>query len=121
MKRSTLAALLCGMLCLAAGFWLYDRHIFSVRWPAKVQREVLGFEIAFADSLISKESSFSQFGEGFARWRYKIRASNAAVQGLCGNIPVSQCSFSRARRLEEGVEVSASLADGILTLEEIWS
>lgn len=120
-KPSNLAVLFCGTLCLAAGTWLYDRYSFSVRWPAQIQREVLGTEIAFGDGLISKERHFSQFGEGMARWRYKIEASNAAAQRLCGRIPVSKCSFVRTRRVEEGVEVSASLSGGILMLEEVWS
>jgi hypothetical protein len=120
-KRATLAGLLGGLLCLGAGTWLYDRHYFSVRWPAQVQREVLGTEIASANALISKERHFTQFAEGFARWRYKVEASNGAVQRLCGSTPVSKCSFTRTRRVKEGVALTVSLSGGVLTLEEWWS
>jgi hypothetical protein len=63
--RRNLAVLLGVIGCLAAAAWLYDRHYFAVRWPTNVQQEVLGTTAATAESLISKERHFSQYGEGF--------------------------------------------------------
>ncbi len=119
MKRSGLAVLLCAAICLVAAIWIYDRHHFSVLWPADVQRTTLGNEVANADALISKERSFSQFGEGFARWRYK--ANGLSLDHLCGQVAVDQCGFTRSKTLEEGVTVSVTLSGGILTVEEWWS
>lgn len=120
MKRSTPATVLCVGFTVAAGTWLYDRHNFSVLWPAQVQREVLGNEIVTSDALISKERHFSQYAEGFARWRYRVVDSNPLVQRLCGNREVAHCSFDRSREVQEGVSVSVSLSNGIVTLEEWW-
>lgn len=121
MKQSTLAVLSLTVVCVAAGAWIYDRHHLSVMWPAKVQREVLGNEIANADALISKERSYSLFGEGFARWRYEIEGVSPAVQRLCDQVDVAECSFTRSRTVQEGVMVSVTLSKGVLTVEEWWS
>lgn len=107
--------------CFAAATWLYDHHHFAVQWPRNIQQEVLGTTIATDDSLISKERHFSQFGEGFARWRYKADASGSAFRRLCGEAEVATCTFIRSRKVEDGVDVSVSLSRGVLTIEEVWS
>lgn len=118
--RRNLAVLLGMVGCLAAATWIYDRHYFAVRWPRSVQHEVLGTTVAAADSLISKERHFSQFGEGFARWRYKADPSASALRRLCGEVALATCSFTRSRRFEDGVDLSVSLSGGVVTIEEWW-
>jgi len=112
-----LLALLC---CLAAAVWLYDRYYFSVRWPSKIQEETTGTTLAGENALISKERHFA-YGEGFARWRYKIEASTPSLQRLCGPVPVRDCSFNRSRKIGEGVDLNVDLTNGVLTVEEVWS
>ena len=112
--------LLTAGVCVATAVWLYDRYYFSVLWPSKVQRETVGTTIATADALISKERHFA-YGEGFARWKYRMEASSVALRQVCGNVGVDQCSFNRSRTMEEGVTLSVSLSAGVLTVEEWWS
>jgi hypothetical protein len=118
--RRNVAILLGVVGCLAAATWLNDRHYFAVRWPSKVQHEVLGTAVAPANNLISKERHFSAYGEGFARWRYRADPSASALKGLCGEVAVATCSFSRSHSVEEGVDVSVTLTGGVLTIEEWW-
>jgi hypothetical protein len=114
------ALLLVFIGCIAAATWLWDRYTFAVRWPSRIQQEVLGSTIASSDALISQERRLA-FGEGFARWRYKVDAKSVTFRTLCQNAPVSQCSFNRTRKIAEGVDLSVTLSGGILTLEEWWS
>ncbi|WP_338504882.1 hypothetical protein V6R86_12505 [Sphingomonas kaistensis] len=107
--------------CIAATTWLYDHRHFSFQWPRNIQQEVLGTTIATDDSLISKERHFSQFGEGFARWRYKADASASDLRRLCGETDVATCQFTRSRKVEDGADVSVSLSRGVLTIEEVWN
>jgi len=119
-ERKNLAVLLGIVGCLAAATWLYDRHYFVVRWPSNVQQEVLGATVATAGSLISEERDFSSNGEGFTKWRYQADPSASALRRLCGEVAVATCSFSRSRRVKEGVDVSVTLSGGVLTIEEWW-
>lgn len=41
--------------------------------------------------------------------RYKADTLASALRRLCGEVAVATCSFSRSRRVEEGVDVSVSL------------
>ena len=120
MKRSTVMILTAGAVGVAAVGWLGDRYHFAVRWPAKVQREVVGTTLANRDTILSRERHFA-YGEGFARWRYKVEPGTPAFARFCGKTATVSCSFVRARKIEEGVELSVSLSGGILTVEEWWS
>jgi hypothetical protein len=114
-----LAVILVGAVGVAAAIWLYDRYNFSVLWPSKVQQQTLGTTIATADTLLTSERHFA-YGEGFARWRYKLEGSNPALRQLCGKVDVGNCAFSRSRTVEDGVDLSVSLSAGVLTVEEWW-
>lgn len=112
--------LLLPAVCIAAGVLLWDRYTFEVRWPSRVQEEVLGATIASREMMISKERSFS-YGEGFARWRYKLDDRGSALRHLCQGASAGRCSFTRTRKVVEGVDVSVELAAGVLVVEEWWS
>jgi hypothetical protein len=88
--------------------------------PARIQREVIGRAIARHSMILSRESSFA-WGEGFARWRYRVEPDVPSPRLLCGNVELSRCSFSRSRQIGAGVALTVSLSHGVLTVEEWWS
>jgi hypothetical protein len=118
--RGTKLPLLFAVIGLiAAATWLWDRYTFAVRWPSQVQQEVLGSIVVSSDVLVSKERSFA-FGEGFARWRYKVDAKSTALRRFCQEAPPSHCAFKRTRNVAEGVDLSVTLSGETLTVEEWW-
>jgi hypothetical protein len=119
-KRSTVTILTAGAFGIATVAWPGDRYNFAVRWPAKVQREVVGATLASPDTLLSRERHFA-YGEGFARWRYKVDPRAPAFERFCGKTANVSCSFTRTRKVKEGVALSVSLSAGTLTIEEWWS
>ena len=119
-KRSLLISVMVTLALTAAALWLNDRHYFAVRWPAQVQREVLGITVASGNDLVSKERSFA-WGEGFARWRFKIHTVSPALVRLCAPVEVGKCSFNRTRQIEEGVLLVVHFDDNVLTIEDVWS
>lgn len=119
-KRSIIAALAVGGVCLAAASWGYDRHYFGAIWPETVQKEVVGTTLVTEDALIASERHFAM-GEGFARWRYRVEGQNPALRHLCGTTDLPRCSFTKSRQIEEGVGLTVTFSEGILTVEEWWS
>ncbi|WP_315762625.1 hypothetical protein [Sphingomonas sp. Y38-1Y] len=106
--------------CTAAATWLWDQYTFAVRWPSQVQQEVLGSTVVSYDALISKERSFN-FGEGFAKWRYKVDGSGSTLERFCQRTSALHCAFTRSRNAAQGVTLNVELSGGILTVEEWWS
>jgi hypothetical protein len=89
-------------------------------WPARVQREVIGRAVARHSTILSHESSFA-WGEGFARWRYRVEPDVPSLRLLCGSVELRHCSYSRSRQIGAGVALTVSLSHGVLTVEEWWS
>ncbi len=110
-----LACMVIGGLAAAHG-WYFRRYA----WPAEIQQNLFGRQIASSDSLLTQEG-FSAYGEGMFRWRYQVEAGGKAWDALCLNHTFADCKFTKTRRLDDGVDQTASYADGILTLEEVWS
>jgi hypothetical protein len=119
-KRQTLLAVIGAAALIGAAAWLYDHYQFSVIWPNRVQRELFGTTLANANSLASSERHFA-YGQGFARWRYKMASTNPSLQRLCGNIELAKCSLNKHRTVDRGVDVHGVLSGGVLTVEEWWS
>jgi hypothetical protein len=120
LKRRALTTLLgVGAAACVAGC-VYDRYEFCVVWPEHIQRELNGTTLARSNNLISSERHFA-WGQGFARWKYRITAPNRSLQLICRNVEIANCSFSKRRTLEKSVDLDANLSAGVLTVEEWWS
>lgn len=113
---------LAGVVIAVASILLFacDRYYFAVVWPSKVQQETLGRVLADYGSLASRERSFA-WGEGFARWRYRVDPANVRLRSLCGVNASRPCSFSKSIEAGTGVTLYVGFADGVLTVEEWWS
>lgn len=120
MRGRRIVAIGLATAAVCGGAWAYGVYYVAFLWPAKIQREVLGDEVASHAQLLSRESHFA-YGEGFARWRYQLDVAGSRVAALCTNMPVSRCSFSRSREIDEGVTVIVGYKRGVLTVEEWWS
>jgi hypothetical protein len=120
-KERRWLVLVTALAVIAGGAWLYDRYRFTVLWPAQVQQKTVGAALVDSGALISKERDFSGYGEGFARWRYRVTDPSPALRSLCEGAELSRCSFVRHRRVQEGVRVTVRLSGGVLTVEEWWS
>lgn len=95
--------------------WYYRRYL----WPAEIQRNVVGVELAAGASLIGRES-FSAYGQGMHRWKYDV-SGGAGLQRMCGVRLIKDCRFVQTRRVSSDVEQTLSYQDGILVVEEVWS
>jgi len=100
----------------ATNHWYYQRYI----WPAEIQKELFGRQIVDAN-LLPVRIADSGYGEGMFRWTYRIDPASADFREYCGSTPVKSCRFQRTKHLKEGVDLSASYANGVLTIEEWWS
>ena len=80
----------------------------------------MGRTLADFSSQTSRERSFT-WGEGFARWRYRIDNSDARLRSFCVNGVSPPCSFSRSKQLNVGVTLYLSFDNDVLTVEEWWS
>ena len=120
MKRRTFAVLIGAAASLVVGTWLWDRHQFNVVWPTKVQSELFGETLVSSDDLVWSERHFA-YGQGFARWKYKVANGNPSLQHLCGTVSITKCILRRHRTVEQDVDIFASLSGSVLTLEEAWS
>lgn len=121
MKLGRKSMLIASLILVVAGAafalhnWYYRRYL----WPAEIQRNVVGVELANGASLIGRES-FSAFGQGMHRWRYEV-SGGAGLQRMCGFRSIKDCRFVQSRRVSSEVEQTLSYQDGILVVEEIWS
>jgi hypothetical protein len=96
--------------------WYYQRYV----WPAQIQKELFGRQIADAN-VLSDRISEAAYGQGMFRWTYRIDPANSGLQELCGLATIKKCRFTRSKHSKKGVDLGASYADGILIVEEWWS
>lgn len=120
MKRNRLAIvvlLACAMLgfACAAYSWYYRAYT----WPDEIQTNVVGARLVNA-KLLRRQEGYSHYGEGMHRWYYNVQEGNKEVAQLCGNQSVSTCSFTKTRRLSDGVVQTVDYNRGSLILEEVW-
>jgi hypothetical protein len=106
---------------VAASLLIYQHYYRARVWPAELQRDLLGVQIAEPDALIDRDGS-SAYGEGMFRWRYRVDPRDPRLRKFC---PAASrweaCRFTRRRRIAEGVDVYVTYSGGVMLLEEIWS
>ena len=90
-----------------------------VKWPSRIQRELLGREIASYKSLTGFEG-FSHYGQGAFTWSYEVTLPDAAAATFCAGSSPATCHFQRTGRPERNVETSVVYDGGRLTIEEAW-
>jgi hypothetical protein len=119
-NRQVLLGATTACITIGAILWAYNWHYRRDTWPVDIQIAVLGSQIAGAGSLLAWEG-YSAYGEGMHRWRYKIDERSEQLKGLCTNQEISNCKFTRTRRVNDGVVQTVHYSDGILIVEEVWS
>ena len=120
-KRKLILWALLAAAAVAASSLAYNWYYRARIWPAELQRNLLGSEIALPDALIDRQGS-SAYGEGMFRWRYRVDPRDPRLKQFCPGARTPQaCRFTRSRRIAEGVKIYASYSGGVMTLEEIWS
>jgi hypothetical protein len=101
---------------LAGHHWYFQRYL----WPAEIQSNLLGNQIADSDALIRREG-YSAYGEGAFRWYYRVDSRRPELTRLCRGQPSATCRFTKSHKLREGIEQTVYYSNGVLLLEEIWS
>jgi hypothetical protein len=95
--------------------WVHTR----VRWPLRIQRELLGREIVGYRSLAHYDGS-AHWGQGSFRWTYQLILPNALAKELCQSQPAESCHFERQGSPEHNVDTYIVYDHGRLTIEEWW-
>lgn len=93
----------------------YNKNI----WPADIQTHLFGRQIVNRESLVAQEG-FSHYGQGMFRWTYNIKMTNSEIKILCGNQDITECNFSREKKLNDDVILTSRFSNDTLILEEIW-
>jgi hypothetical protein len=119
-KKRTVAVLAGLAACTGVGTWLWDRYQFDVVWPTRVQRELFGDSLVSSVDLIGHERHFA-YGQGFARWKYKVAKGSPSLARLCHSAPPVKCSLRAHRTVERDVDLFGNLSGGVLTIEEWWT
>lgn len=118
--RRIFALFVIAAIVLAGAVYARGYYNFRYAWPRKVQKEVLGFEIADPSRLVSKEGRAS-YGQGLHRWRYNVDPTSARLKQLCEPQPVETCKIGRSRTVAKGVDLTVDIDAGIITVSEEWS
>jgi len=118
-RRKVLVSIILALTLVAVGTYASNWYNTRVRWPARIQRELLGHEIAYHRSLI-RYDRFVHFGQGAFTWSYRFVLPAHAATDFCNGQPSETCHFERRGRPQPQVETSILDDSGQLTIEESW-
>jgi hypothetical protein len=119
-RRTKVVAIVAGAIAATivgtSGWMWLDTH---VRWPLRIQRELLGREIVGYRALAHYEGD-AHWGQGSFRWTYQLILPNALAKELCQGRPVELCRFERHGSPQRNVDTYIVYDHGRLTIEEWW-
>lgn len=119
-SRRGLLMSVAGLTVIAAAWSSWTWYYRSFVWPREIQTSILGSPIVDGRSLLGREG-YSHYGEGMFRWRYRIYDGNSELARHCPDQRLTDCEFTKSRRVSAGVVQSITYSDGVLTVEEVWS
>ena len=118
-RTKVLAIAAVAIVAAIAGTCVWMWVDTRVRWPLRIQHELLGREIVGYGSLTQYEGS-AHWGQGSFRWTYQFILPSSLTGELCQGQRTESCHFERRGSPEHNVDTYIVYDHGRLTIEEWW-